>query len=99
MQKRAANTLARAAGVREDFQEQLTKFFDLIEQAVVSGDADWLDVLLFEWVIARTESDLEGGERNVTTLLNLLITLSFDTAREILKDDEALELVSALMPV
>ena len=99
LQKRAAHTLARAAGVREDFQEQLTKFFDLIEQAVVSGDANWLDVLLFEWVIARTESDLEGGERNVTTLLNQLITLSFDTAREILKDDEALELVSALMPV
>jgi signal transduction histidine kinase len=99
LQKRAAHTLARAAGVREDFQEQLTKFFDLIEQAVVSGDADWLDVLLFEWVVARTESDLEGGERNVTTLLNQLITLSFDTAREILKDDEALELVSALMPV
>ena len=99
LQKRAANTLARAAGVREDFQEQLTKFFDLIEQAVVSGDANWLDVLLLEWATARTESDLEGGERNVTALLNQLITLSFDTAREILKDEEALELVSALMPV
>jgi signal transduction histidine kinase len=99
LQKRAANTLARAAGVREDFQEQLTKFFDLIEQAVVSGDANWLDVLLLEWATARTESDLEGGERNVTALLNQLITLSFDTAREMLKDGEALELVSALMPV
>ena len=40
LQKRAANTLTRAAGVREDFLEQLTKFFDLIEQAVVSGDAN-----------------------------------------------------------
>lgn len=99
LQKRAANTLARASGVREDFQEQLTKFFDLIEQAVVSGDADWLDVLLFEWSTARTESDLEGGERNVTALLKQLITLSFDTAREMLTDGDALELVSALMPV
>jgi signal transduction histidine kinase len=99
LQKRAANTLARAAGVREDFQEQLTKFFDLIEQAVVSGDANWLDELLLEWATTRTQSDLEGGERNVTALLNQLITLSFDTARETLKDDEALELVSALLPV
>jgi signal transduction histidine kinase len=99
LQKRAANTLARAAGVREDFQEQLTKFFDLIEQAVASGDANWLDVLLFEWATTRTESDLEGGERNVTALLKQLITLSFDTARETLPDGEALELVSALMPI
>jgi signal transduction histidine kinase len=99
LQKRAANTLARAAGVREDFEEQLTKFFDLIERAVVSGDANWLDVLLFEWATTRTESDLEGGERNVTALLKQLITLSFDTARETLPDEEALELVSALMPI
>lgn len=99
LQKRAANTLARAAGVREDFQEQLTKFFDLIEQAIASGDANWLDELLFEWATTRTESDLEGGERNVTALLRQLITLSFDTARETLPDSEALELVSALMPI
>lgn len=99
LQKRAANTLARAAGVREDFQEQLTRFFDLIEQAIASGDATWLDVLLFEWATARTESDLEAGERNVTALMNRLIILSFDTARETLEDCEALDLVSALMPI
>ena len=99
LQKRAANTLARAAGVREDFQEQLTKFFDLIEQAIITGDASWLDVLLSEWATVRTESDLEGGERNVTALLNQLIILSIDTAREVLEDEEALELVSVLIPV
>jgi signal transduction histidine kinase len=47
----------------------------------------------------RTESDLEGGERNVSALLNQLINLSFDTARETLSEGEALELVSALMPI
>jgi len=99
LQKRASNTLARAAGVREDFQEQITKFFGLIEQAVVSGDPNWLDALLFDWATVRTESDLEGGERNVTALLNQLITLSIDTAREMLNDGDALELVSALMPI
>jgi signal transduction histidine kinase len=99
LQKRAANTLVRAAGVREDFQEQITKFFGLIEQAVVSGDPSWLDVLLCDWATERTESDLKKGERNVTALLNQLITLSIDTAREMLSDADALELVSALMPI
>lgn len=99
LQKRAANSLARGASVRADFQEQLNRFFDLTEQALASGDAAWLDVLLYEWATTRTETDLEGGERNVTALLNQLIALSFEAAREMLEAAEALELVSALMPI
>lgn len=99
MQKRAANTLARGANVREDFQEQLIRFFDLVEQAVTSGDAAWLDPLLYEWANTRTETDIEGGERNVTALLKQLISLSIDTARENLEANEALDLLSALVPI
>jgi signal transduction histidine kinase len=99
LQKRVSNSLARGTGVRENFQDQLTKFFDLLEQAVVSGDAKWLDPLLLEWATARTQSDLEEGERNVTALLNEIITCSYDIARENLESAEALDLVSALMPV
>src|ERR1700690_652443 len=96
--KRAGNALARGTGVRENFKEQLNKFFDLLEQAVVSGDAKWLDPLLGEWATARTETDLEGGERNVTALLNEIISISYEAARENLEDAEALDLIGALTP-
>jgi signal transduction histidine kinase len=99
LQKRVSNSLARGTSVRENFQDQLTKFFDLLEQAVVSGDAKWLDALLHDWATARTQSDLEKGERNVTALLNEIITHSYETARENLESAEALDLVSTLMPI
>jgi signal transduction histidine kinase len=99
LQKRAGNALARGTGVRENFQDELGKFFDLLEQAVVSGDAKWLDPLLQDWATARTQTDLEGGERNVTALLNEIISLSYESAREDLEDAEALDLIGALTPV
>jgi len=99
LQKRAANGLARGTLVREDFQQQLTRFLDLVEQAINSGDPTWLDPLLYEWATTRTETDLEEGERNVTALLNQLIAFSYDTIRENLEPEDGLELVGTLMPV
>ncbi len=99
LQKRASAALARGAGVRENFQNQLSRFFDLLEQAVETGDAAWLDPLLQDWTRTRTETDLEEGERNVTTLLSQIVLLTQDTARENLDDAPALELLSALMPI
>ncbi len=99
LHKRAASTLARGTGVRENFQGELTRFFDLLQQAIVSGDSSWMDALLYEWATTRTSTDLQGGERNVTALINQIITLSYDVARENLDDAEALDLISVLMPV
>lgn len=99
LQKRASATLARGAGVRENFQDQLNRFFDLLEQSLESGDAAWLNPLLQDWTRTRTETDLEQGERNVTKLINQIVLLTQDTARDNLEDTEALELVSALLPI
>lgn len=99
LQKRVSNSLARGTGVRENFQNQLIRFFDLLEQAVVSGDAKWLEPLLQEWSTSRTETDLEDGVRNVTELLNKIITYSYEIARENLDSTEALDLMGALMPI
>jgi signal transduction histidine kinase len=99
LQKRAANSLARGLGVRENFNDELAKFFDLLEEAVLSGNASWLDALLYDWASARTQTDLEGGERNATALLNQIIALSYETIRENLNAEDALELFGALTPV
>ncbi len=99
LQMRVSNSLARGAGVRENFQEQLGRFLDLLRQAVLSGDPAWLDTILAEWSNARTETDLESGERNLSGLLKKVITYSLEIARESLTEPEALELLSGLMPI
>ncbi|PKN91346.1 MAG: hypothetical protein CVU44_19725 [Chloroflexi bacterium HGW-Chloroflexi-6] len=99
LQTRVANSLARGAGVRENFQEQLGRFLDLIAQALVSGDASWLDPILEEWSNARTQTDLQQGERNLSGLLHQVITYSLELGREMLSEADALELVAGLMPI
>jgi signal transduction histidine kinase len=99
IQMRVANHLARGLGVRENFHQQLTRFFDLAAQAIESGDPSWVDEALLDWASARTQTDLESGERNVTALLNSIIIDSLEAARENLQPGEALELVSALTPI
>jgi signal transduction histidine kinase len=99
LQKRASTALAQGAGVRKDFLGELNKFFDLLEQALLSGNPSHLDSLLQEWTSARTQSDLQEGERNVTALLNQLIQLTSEAARENLPAAEALPLIGALTPI
>ena len=99
LQKRAAAILARGAGVRENFQEQLTRFFDLLEQALESGNATWLDPLLYDWTRTRTETDLKESQRNITTLLSQIVLLTQETACDNLSESQALELLSALLPI
>jgi signal transduction histidine kinase len=99
LQMRVANSLARGTGVRENFQGQLARFFDLLTQALLSGDANWLDPVLQEWSTARTQTDLEDGERNLSGLLHKVVTYSFEIARESLDAESALELMTSLMPI
>ncbi|MDX9990982.1 MAG: HAMP domain-containing sensor histidine kinase [Anaerolineales bacterium] len=99
LQMRVSNSLARGADVRENFQEQLRRFLDALTQAVLSGDAAWLDPILREWAMARTQTDLEDGERNLSGLLQKILTYSFEIARESLAAEDALELLTSLMPI
>lgn len=99
LQMRVSNSLARGAGVRENFQEQLGRLLDLLAQAVLSGDATWLDPLLEEWAAARTQTDLEEGERNLGGLLHKVAAHSFEIARESLDAPQAIELTASLMPI
>ncbi len=98
LQNRAALRLAQGTLVRQDFQQEVARFYDLFEQALSTGDPTHLDPLLRDWTSARTETELEVGERNVTALLKQLITISHETAREKLNPEAALDLIGALMP-
>ncbi|HEY6073628.1 MAG TPA: HAMP domain-containing sensor histidine kinase [Anaerolineales bacterium] len=97
--QRVSGTLARGTGVRESFELQLGRFYDLVEQAVLSGDSAWLDPILYDWARSPTETDLEEGQYHVAFLMNRIISLTIEVARENLGDSEALDYVTAVIPV
>ncbi len=97
--RRASQNLARGAGVRENFENEMERFFDLLEQAVVTGDPGWLDPVLYDWSNSATQTDVEEGQKNATDLLNIIFSLFHEVARESLNKGEALDLITAVLPV
>lgn len=97
--RRVANSMARGAGVRENFQAQLERFYDLLTQAVVSGDPAWVDSILFDWANAPTQSDLREGEKTMSAVLNRMLMTTYEIAREDLAAKDAMELLGAILPV
>ncbi len=97
--RRALQSLARGADVRANFEGQLERFFDLLEQALSSGDSAWLDAVIYDWASASTQTDLAEGQKNATTLIGILFGLTSEAARETLNKGEALDLITALQPV
>ena len=96
---RVAQSMARGAEVRENFKIELEQFYALLEQALVTGDPAWLDSILIQWAASPTQSDLEQGKNNVSFLLSQMIVVTNEVARESLSESEALDLLTALIPI
>jgi signal transduction histidine kinase len=97
--RRVANSMARGAGVRENFQGQLDRFYDLLIQAVETGDPAWVVPVLYDWAAAPTQSDLREGEKNISAVLNRMLMITYELARDDLTEQEAMELMGSVLPV
>ena len=97
--ERVGQELARGMDVRAGFEEQLSRFFDLLEQSVTTGDPAWMDSILLDWAKSSTETDLEEGLYHVSFLINRIIALTIQVARETLTKQQALELLAAVIPI
>ena len=51
---RAGQELARGMEVRVGFEEQLARFFDLLDQSITTGDPAWMDKMTKEDLRALT---------------------------------------------
>src|SRR5687768_15602723 len=47
--ERVGQELARGMEVRAGFEEQLSRFFELLEQSVTTGDPAWMEPILLDW--------------------------------------------------
>jgi signal transduction histidine kinase len=97
--ERVSQDLARGEGVRTGFVEQLERFYDLLEQTVITGDTAWLDPILYDWGHSPTETNLEEGDYEVSFIVNRMVALTISVARNNLEEKDALELLAAVIPV
>jgi signal transduction histidine kinase len=96
--QRISHDLVRGAGVRENFEKQLIRFYDLLEQAIMTGDFSWIDPLLIDWANVPTLSDLEDDQMGISALINQMISLTYDIARNSLEPEPALDYLNAVIP-
>jgi signal transduction histidine kinase len=96
---RVGQELARGMEVRADFEDQLARFFDLLEQSITTGDPAWMDPILLDWAKSSTETELEDEPYHVSYLINRMIALTIQVSRETLTKQEALDLLAAVIPI
>ena len=96
---RVTLNLARDANIREDVRAQLEHFFALIEQAVDTGDASWVDPVLSTWATSLTQTDLESNTSNLSLFIREIMQNTYDICRETLEGAQAVDLLGALLPV
>jgi signal transduction histidine kinase len=96
---RVGQELARGMEVRADFEEQLERFFDLLAQSITTGDPAWMDPILLDWAKSSTETELEDEPYHVSFLINRMIALTIQVARETLTKEQALDLLAAVIPI
>jgi len=94
----AVFSLANSSGVRESATNLAEQFFDLLIQAAENNNPAILDSLLGEWSKSLTQTDLEGSNSGLISLIEELSTATFKSCREQLTESQTLELTGALLP-
>ncbi|GAP14835.1 histidine kinase [Longilinea arvoryzae] len=84
--------------MREGLRNQLDQFFNLLEEAVETGDPAWLDSVIEIWATSLTQTDLEGGTSNLTRLMGELMVHTHEVCRETLDEAQGQTLMGALLP-
>ncbi len=97
--ERISRELASGEGVRVGFVEQLERFYELLNQTVMTGDTAWLDAILYDWGHSSTETNLEEADYHVSFVVNRMIALTIEVAREHLNEKGALDFLAAVIPV
>ena len=96
---RISNQLGRGEEGRELLLDELKRFFDLLIQAVESGDPGWLNPILIDWASSRTETDMSDEEITLSPVLSTIVIETTSVARDELQDDQVLDLLEELTPI
>jgi signal transduction histidine kinase len=95
---RLAARFAHADGMRKQFQEELLRFFELLDTGLVEDNPRKLDPILIDWSDALTQSDLEDRSATISSICSEIFSLTYIICREQLAESDALDLITSLIP-
>jgi len=95
---RVTQNMARGLGLRQNLRDQLVEFCDRLEQALETGEQEWLNPVIENWAIALTETDLENNTSELVAFVQELLLITHQICGESLPDHDAMHLMGALLP-
>jgi signal transduction histidine kinase len=96
---RVSRRLARGDGVRASFKDQVNIFFDMLIQALYTGDPDWMIKILDQWADARTQTELEQSGSSITPILEQILLATYDSIIDNYKAGEGITLLGSVLPI
>jgi signal transduction histidine kinase len=96
--ERSVQVLARGSGASDNVRVLMEQFFDLLLQAIETGDPACLDSILLEWSTSLTQTDLEGSTSSLSKLIKEISELTYQLVRQNFDPTQALELMGVLIP-
>jgi signal transduction histidine kinase len=96
---RVSHQLGRSEGGRQYLSEELSRFYDLLIQAVESGDPEWVKPILIDWAASRTETDMDTEEITLSPVLKTIFSELVSVARSEEAEGAVISLVEGLIPV
>lgn len=97
--ERISHKIGRGEEGRILLIEELNRFYDLLIQAVESGDPGWLKPILIDWASSRTETDISDEEITLSPVLSTIVKETNSVARSELPSEQALDLMEELTPL
>lgn len=97
--ERISHNIGRGEEGRTLLVEELNRFYDLLIQAVESGDPGWLKPILIDWASSRTETDISEEEITLSPVLSAIVVETMSVARSELAAEQVLDLMEALNPL
>jgi signal transduction histidine kinase len=96
---RISHKIGRGEEGRILLVDELNRFYDLLIQAIESGDPGWLKPVLIDWASSRTETDISDEEITLSPVLSTIVIETNAVARSELSPEQALDLMEALTPL
>lgn len=91
--------LACGDELRDAFSKQISRYYRLLKQSVVTGDAKWMRPILREWLQAHTQREMDGDQISLAVLLNDIFSITFKIARQELPPESALIFIESILAV